>query len=201
VAALTRDRALLSRAAGDAAFGAAARTMENSEASWLHVLTGVELDATWQVLVPLHERGFEVLIDGVVSNFDLHALLVEELVPRGIPGVRNPSDVIAVVRGDGNECRRNYVTGSWNLYTFRAAGRDLSEPRHVPHQHWVWGEGQPRDVPDADGVKTLIVGPTALERSWSVGRTFAALRARVEVTGEMTRDAVRATLARLAAAE
>jgi hypothetical protein len=201
VAALTRDRVLLGRATADAEFCRAARALEKSEAGWLHVLTGVELEASWMVLFPLLERGFRVVVDGVVSNFDLHALLADELVPRGIPGLRNPPDVIAVVRGQSNECRRNYVAGSWNLYTFRAAACDLREPRHVPHTHWVWGEGQPRDVPAVDGVKTLIAGPSALERSWNAGRTFAALRASADIREEMPREEVRETIARLASAE
>jgi hypothetical protein len=198
VASLTRDRDLLHRAVSDARFSAAAEGLRRSEASWLHVLTGVQLEAPWMVLFPMLERGFRIVVDGVVSNFDLHALLADLLMPRGIPGTSNPPDVIAVIRGESSECRRNYVAGSWNLYSYRAAAYDLSEARHVPHAHWVWGEGQPRDVPELDGVRTLLVGPSALERSWNAGRTFAALRAQVEVREELSPNAVHDCMRRFA---
>lgn len=198
VASLTRDRDLLRRAIGDQRFCRAAASLARSEASWLHVLTGVQLDAPWLVLFPLLDRGFHLIVDEVASNFDLHALLADALVPRGVPGTSNPADIIAVIRGESNECRRNYVAGSWNLYGYRAASHDLREPGHVPHEHWVWGEGQPRDVPEVDGMRTLLVGPSAFERSWNAGRTFSALRARVEVSEELPPSAVRETLRRLA---
>jgi hypothetical protein len=156
VASLTRDRDLLHRAVSDARFSAAAEGLRRSEASWLHVLTGVQLEAPWMVLFPMLERGFRIVVDGVVSNFDLHALLADLLMPRGIPGTSNPP------------------------------------------AHWVWGEGQPRDVPELDGVRTLLVGPSALERSWNAGRTFAALRAQVEVREELSPNAVHDCMRRFA---
>ncbi|HTE49491.1 MAG TPA: hypothetical protein VK698_01375 [Kofleriaceae bacterium] len=197
VASFTRDRELLRRAIGDAELGRAAHALRRSEASWLHALTGAQLDAPWLILFPVLGRGFRVVVDGVVSNFDLHALLAEALVPQGVPGTSNPPDVMAVLRGEASECRRNHVAGSWNLYGWRAAAHDLREPRHVPHALWVWGEGQPRDVADFDGEKTLLIGPAAFERSWNAGRTFSALRARVDLGEELPAGQVREILQRL----
>lgn len=199
VAALTRDRELLARAARDAAFCRAAGSLRRSEASWLHLLCGVQLEAPWLILFPLVERGFRVVVDGVTTNFDLHALLADALVPRGLPGKTNPPDVIAVIKGETSECRRSFVSGSWNFYTHAAAAHDLREPRRVPHETWVRGEAQPRDVPEVDGVRTLLVGPSAFERTWNAGRTFAALRTSVTVGEELSTEAVRELLRRLAA--
>lgn len=200
VASWTRDRELLRRAADDAELGRAAAALHRSDASWLHVLSGVQLDAPWLVLFPLLERGFLAVIDGVVSNFDLHALLADALVPRGIPGTANPGDVIAVLRGEADQCRTNHVTGSWNLYGWRAAALDLRRPGDAPIDVWVWGEGQPRDVPRFEGERALLIGPAAYDRSWSAGRTFAALRSRVDIREELSSARVRELLARMAAA-
>jgi hypothetical protein len=199
VASWTRDRALLRRAVADAELARAARALRRSEASWLNVLVGVQLEAIWMVLFPLLGRGFLTRVDGVVSNFDLHALLADALVPRGVPGSQNPPDVMAVLRGEANQCRTNHVAGSWNLYGWRAAGCDLREPREVPHDLWVWGEGQPADVLEFDGRKALLVGPAAFERSWNAGRMFSALPARVDIGEELDRDQVRELLGRMAA--
>ncbi|HUI48220.1 MAG TPA: hypothetical protein VL119_05955 [Acidimicrobiia bacterium] len=49
-------------------------------------------------------------------------------VPRGLPGTRNPPDVLAVVRGDADTASRTYVTGAFNLYTYRGARFDVGSP-------------------------------------------------------------------------
>jgi hypothetical protein len=198
VTALTRDRELLVRATRDAELCAAAEKLAGSDAQWLHVLTGVELDAPWLALFPVLDRGFRLSLDGVATNFDLHALVADALMDRGIAGTRNPRDVIAVIRGESDKESQQGVAGSWNLYTYRAAAHDLAAGAEVPNEHWVWGEGHPRDVPLVEGMRTLVIGPAGYSRSWSGGRTFSALRPRVEVQEELPKSTVRETLQRLA---
>lgn len=194
VAALTRDRALLLRAIADERLAELAAGLRDSDAHWLDVLLGAQMDAEWLVLCPVEGRGFRVVLDGIVGNFDLHALLADALVPRGIAGERNPIDVIARVRGETSVSSRDFVAGAWNLYTARAAGFDLSDPRAAPVGTWIWGEGLPRDVPAVDGVRTLLVGPPAYARTWSIPRTFSALPARIDVARELGREEVEAAL-------
>jgi len=196
VAALTRCRPLLERATTDGPLAAAAAALHRSDAGWLHVLLGVELDARWRVLLPLDGRGFEVVVDGVVSNFDLHALIAAALGGRGVATADNPPALVAYLRSGGAEPPRSYVAGSWNLYGPGAAGFDLRDPAGVPQEHWVWGEGGPRDVPRVGGVATILLGPAAYERTWSAGRTFAALAQDVRVVRELTAAEVKAALAR-----
>ncbi len=194
VAALTRCRPHLLATTTDRSLCAAAAAMSRSDASWLHLLFGVELDARWRVLMPLVGRGFEVVVDGVVSNYDLHALLAAALAGHGVATADNPAALFAYLRGDREAPPRPYVAGSWNLYGIGAAGFDLRDAGRVPQDLWVWGEGAPRDVPRVAGVPTVLLGPAAPERTWSSGRTFAALRQDVRVLRELSADEVRAAL-------
>jgi hypothetical protein len=200
VAALTRQRESLIRATKDAELCRAAKALARSNASWLHTLTGVQLEAPWLVVFPALERGFRLTVDGVATNFDLHALIADALIERGVPGTRNPRDVMGVIRGTADSCVQNHVAGSWNLYTFRAAAYDVRAAEKVPTEHWVWGEGQPRDVPVVDDMRTLVIGPPKYSRVWDSGRTFCALHPSVEVVSELSTPDVRATLRRLSAA-
>jgi hypothetical protein len=198
VAALTRDRDLLLRAIADKRLCELAGALRESDAHWLDVLLGAQVGVEWLVVCPPQRRGFRVVLDGIVSNFDLHALLADALVPCGVDGERNPPDVIARVRGEISVSSRDYVVGAWNLYTARAAGFDLSDPRAAPTGTWVWGEGLPRDVPIVDGIRTVLVGPPAYSRTWNIGRTFSALPARVDVARELSAAELDEVLARLA---
>ena len=199
VAALTRDRDLLLRAIADEQLRELAAALRESDAHWLDVLLGAQVGVEWLALFPCENRGFRVLLDGIVGNFDLHALLAEAIVPLGIAGERNPPDVIARVRGETSVSSCDFVVGAWNLYTARAASFDLADPRAAPVGTWVWGEGLPRDVPAIDGVRTVLVGPPAYARTWNIGRTFSALPARIDVVRELGPDEFRAALDRLRA--
>jgi hypothetical protein len=185
VAALTRDRELLLRATRDADLTAAAAALRDSPAHWLDLLLGVRLDEAWLVLCPVEGRAFRVRLDGVADNRTLQLLLAEELVPLGVPGTVNPPDVVAFCRGGAPWPETSTVLGSWNLYDYRAAPYDLAVPASVPTTAWVWGEGRPTDVPELDGVRTLLVGPQQPWRSWRVGRPFAALGSDVTVEAEL----------------
>jgi hypothetical protein len=200
VAALTRDREMLLSAVTDPQVVGAAAAMADSDASWLDMLLGVEQDQAWIVLCPPQGRGFRVVLDGIVDNFTLHALLAAALVPLGIPGQANAPEVIAFLRGESESCPVDHITGSWNLYDYRAAGLKLTRPMEVPQSTWVWGEGRPRDVPRFEGIRTLVIGPAAYQRSWSAGRTFAALPADIRVSEELPAAQVRSLIARAAEA-
>jgi len=197
VAALTRDRELLLRAIADEQLGELAAALRESDAHWLDVLLGAQVGVEWLVLFPIEARGFRVMLDGIVGNFDLHALLADAIVPLGIAGQRNPPDVIARVRGETSVSSCDFVTGAWNLYAARAATFDLADPRAAPVGTWIWGEGLPRDVPAIDGVRTVLVGPPAYARTWSISRTFSALPARIDVVRELAAIEAREALERL----
>ncbi|MEV6322579.1 hypothetical protein AB0M45_15500 [Nocardia sp. NPDC051787] len=199
VAALTRDRVLLQRAIADRELVAAARAVADAGAYWLDVLLGVELDQTWLVLCPLEGRGFRVEVDGIADNFTLHVLLADALGRFDIPTADNPPELFDFLRGIVDDCPRNHIVGSFNLYDFRAAASDVAEPSKVAQECWVWGEGNPRDVPHFEGVRTLVVGPPWGKRIIGSDRTFWSLPADVKVVDELTPEETQMILARAAA--
>jgi hypothetical protein len=199
VAALTRDRALLQRATADRELAAAARAAADAGAHWLDVLLGVELEQTWLVLCPLAGRGFRVEVDGIADNFTLHVLLADALGRFGIPTEDNPPELFDFLRGIVDDCPRNHIIGSFNLYDFRAATSDVAEPSKVAQEYWVWGEGNPRDVPRFEGIRTLVVGPPWARRIIGSDRTFWSLPTDVKVIDELTSEETQTILARAAA--
>jgi hypothetical protein len=196
VAALTRDRELLRRAIADRELAVLAGAVANSEARRLDVLLGVQLEQVWTVLCPVQQRGFQVMLDGVVDNYTLHLLLAEALMPLGIPATANPADVVAYARGESDSRSTNHVKGSWNMYDYRAASLDLTDPTAAPLSMWVWGEGRPRDVPTLDGVRTLLIGPQRPSRTWNSPRTFHALPSSIQVIEELEPARVKSLLTR-----
>lgn len=184
VAAWTRSRESLARAVADQALINLADALAASDAQWLRTLLGVQLDATWTVFCPLQRRGFRILLDGVVSNQDLHVQLAAALVPLGIDGTACSEDVVAYLEGR-TERPAKWVAGTWNLYDYRAARLDLSDGDQVPPEYWVWAEGIPNDIPRLTGQPVLIVGPASINRSWTLARTFSSLPSRVRVVEEL----------------
>ncbi|ATY67301.1 hypothetical protein A9K55_000093 [Cordyceps militaris] len=206
VAALSRDRdALRAAAAPDSALRRAALTLTQSHAQWLAILLGAQLDAPWLVLCPRERRGFRVVVDGVVSNYDLHALVGDVLVERGLPGNRNPPELIAYIkgespaRGDVESVRSQFQFYEWPAAAYDWAGDDDDAHAH-PADYHVRGEGIPSDVSRFRDLPTLIVGPQAIERSWNNPRTFGGLQCSVSVTEEIGEDELASLLAEMKAA-
>ncbi len=81
---------------------------------------------------------------------------------------------------------RDYVAGSWDLYTWRAAPF-LAKDEPVPSDFWAWGEGVPNDIPTFEGERVIFIAPPSYERSWSLARTFSALRPSITVANELSR--------------
>ncbi len=111
-------------------------------------------------LLVLHRpsgTGYLLRMDGLTDNFQLHTLLIEELVGGGhLPGTRPDPEVVALSRTRWLDGRRFVATGAFNLV--------------APDGGWIWNEGMPEDIPVVDGVRTLVLDPQPYERSWAAGR-------------------------------
>jgi hypothetical protein len=185
IASLSRCRPELLRAQADQVLREAAVTMSRSNAHFLPVLLDAEIGQRWTVHAPGAARSFEVELDGVVSNFDLQALLAAALVPLGVPGTAPSPAILAFIEGHGPAPPEGFVAGTWNLYDHRALAYDVADPRTVPHDSWVWGEGRPAHVVRSSGQRTLVIGPAAYERTWKIGRLFSALPQSIKVIREL----------------
>ncbi|MFJ6833505.1 hypothetical protein [Streptomyces sp. NPDC091209] len=110
--------------------------------------------------------GYALRASGIGDNFQLHTLLADALIGRGLVKGEAPS-AEAVAR-----CRDRAgmvpTTGSFNL-----VGAD---------GEWIWNEGTPADIPVVDGVRLVVIDPPPYRRSWSAGRFFPGM------TGELVFD-------------
>ena len=199
VASLTRDRELLVRACANEGLREHAASLRDSGAHWLHVLLRTELGAHWLALYPLEERGFEITVDGVTSNFELHTLVAAALIERGLPGKAPPPALVAFLEGRAATAGVDYVEGVWSYYDWRAAANDLRAGT-VPTDRWVWNEGSPQDVPMFNGRRTLLIGPPTIQRTWNPYRSFLALSGSVRFDAELPRSRVRSLLEEMAQA-
>lgn len=59
--------------------------------------------------------------------------------------------------------------------------------RALPMNEVVWREGLPTDVPELDGVRTLVATHAAIQRGWRASRPFHAMVPEVTVTRELPR--------------
>lgn len=203
VAAISRDRKTLLRAARPgSAMREAALALGQSHAQWLSILLAAQLDATWLVLCPKERRGFRMRVDGVVSNYDLQALVADALLDGGgLAGPKRTSpELIAFIKGDANATREEAqeVDGQFQFYQWQAAAYDWSKDEgENPEDLHLWGEGIPSGVPKYKDTRTLIVGPLKKKTSWNNPRTFGGLPCDVSIDEELSEDEVVSLLAEM----
>ncbi|MFD4033172.1 hypothetical protein ACFWVP_22335 [Streptomyces sp. NPDC058637] len=107
--------------------------------------------------------GFALRASGIGDNFQLHTLLADALIGRGLVQGEAPSaEAVACCRD-----RPGMVptTGSFN-----PVGAD---------GEWIWNEGNLSDIPVVDGVRLVVLDPPPYRRSWDAGRFFP------KMTGEL----------------
>lgn len=110
--------------------------------------------------------GFMLRASGIGDNFQLHTLLADALIGRGLVTGEAPSaEAVACCRDQAGMVP---TTGAFNL-----VGAD---------GEWLWNEGNPADIPVVDGVRLVVLDPPPYRRSWHAGRFFPGM------TGELVYD-------------
>ncbi len=168
-------------------------------AGWLRAMLTVLHDEPYVAIEPQTRTGVVGAISGIVENFQLCTLLMDEF-PRDEPRVSKAA--VAVARGDGPQQIDETVTGVWNLFTYEALqpGGELPDAADLALSHtWIWNEGMPADIPALDGHRVILLGPAAYSRQWKAQRMFLRLPARL-TADLLDDDAVGAWLAKIAAA-
>lgn len=146
---------------------------------WLLAMLTVLHDEPYVAIEPATRTGVVGRMSGIVENFQLCTLLMDEF-PRDEPRVSKAA--VAVARGDGPQQVEETVTGVWNLFTFAAlqSGGELPDAADVEHSHtWIWNEGMPADIPVVDGHRVILLGPASYSRQWQAQRMFLKLPARL----------------------
>lgn len=168
-------------------------------AGWLRAMLTVLHDEPYVAIEPETRTGVVGRMSGIVENFQLCTLLMDEF-PRDEPRVSKAA--VAVARGDGPQQIDETVTGVWNLFTYEALqpGSKLPDPADISLSHtWIWNEGMPADIPVLDGHRLILLGPAAYSRQWKAQRMFLRLPARL-TADLLDDDAVGAWLAKIEAA-
>jgi hypothetical protein len=157
----------------------------------LEGLTGLLELLDDETLIVLHRasfRGYQVKINGVGDNFQLHTLLMGALSGPESAGLLGDLDVdpswIEVATSAPMEAFEGTVVGRFNLVD--AYGK------------WIWNEGKPADIPAFDGVRVVVLDPPPYPRSWSNIRKFPMLTGSLIVERQLPADEASAWLARVA---
>jgi hypothetical protein len=154
---------------------------EHEGAHWIGIILAVLHDEPFVAIEPDTQTGIIGRMSGVVDNFQLHTLLMED-----VPGKarRVSPSAAAIARGLGPQTSDETIVGAWNLYTFRGLrGGSLPEADDTGASDvWIWNEGTPSDIPLLDGHRVILLGPPGYERSWAAQRTFPNLPATLNAT-------------------
>lgn len=146
---------------------------------WLRAMLTVLAEAPYVAIEPATRTGIVGRMSGIVENFQLTTLLMDEF-PRDEPRVSR--EAVAVARGSGPQQIDETVTGAWNLYTYAALrpGGELPAPTDRAHADtWIWNEGMPAGIPVVEGHRVILLGPAEPTRSWPAQRMFLKLPARL----------------------
>jgi hypothetical protein len=151
-------------------------------------------DAELVVLAPELRVGFRVRIEAIRTNFHLFTLLQGALIGDReagfLAGNMVAPGVIARAGGVFGPVVRDQAQFHFQDWT------GLTGEGHLRRdlRSTIWGEGSPRDIPEIDGTKVVLVGPMVLGgRGWDSGffATFHdALRSRVHIVAHLSPEEV-----------
>ena len=157
----------------------------HGSARFLEMLLHVQLQERLLLLDARSGRAFDLMMDGVTINFTLHSLLSAALA-RALGHELPPREVLDVLHARKGQRTNLVSSGTWNLYTWRAAAWLPDQLDDAPHEHWVWNEGLPSKIPAWEGTRVVIAGQPTIERTWNTCRTFAFLAEQVTLLHELS---------------
>ncbi|WTX95320.1 hypothetical protein OG234_09925 [Streptomyces sp. NBC_01420] len=122
-------------------------------------------------------QGFEIRVDGIGDNFQLHTLLAHVLVGGGhVPGTApSPESVRLATSPEPAQGESDAVaTGFFELL--------------APDGTRIWNEGLPDDIPVVDGRRLLVLDTPSYTRTWNADRFFPHLPGRAELIRVLPSD-------------
>lgn len=168
---------------------------------WLRLMLSVLDQEPIVAVEPRTGTGILGRISGIVDNFQLHVLLMDGFPRSGFFSRRRVAKRVAdVARGIGPQQTNDFVTGAWNLYTWRAIQPGLKLPDQSDYganDCWIWNEGTPEEIPVFDGRRAILLGPPSYPRSWGCQRMFDKLPARLDCERQLSKHEVTDWLQRM----
>jgi hypothetical protein len=171
---------------------------------WLELMFSVLDDEPFLAIEPATKLGVAGRISGIVENFQLNVLLMDQFPKSGLFARRRvPRHVAAVARGEGPQQTSDVILGIWNLYNWQAieSGLSLPGPGNSDGTFWIWNEGRPEDISIFEGRRVILLGPPSYARSWQSQRMFSNLPARLECERILSKVEVTDWLQRMLAAK
>jgi hypothetical protein len=151
-------------------------------AAWLRQMLDV-LDEEPIVVIDVEKRrGAGGTMSGVASNFELFVLIADAATSLELP--RPPEDAVRCLCGHGPQDSGIVVEAAFNAYAYSALSAGSTLPAANDYggsAHWIWGEGEPWEIPSLEGTRVVLVGPPSYQRLVPAQRTFASLRAALEL--------------------
>lgn len=203
VSVLLRVRTARRQHADDIAFVNAigSLSMFQSGAYYVWALLSMLDDEPLTIVEPATRQAWELRMNGVTDNGQLHILLADLLITHGLlDGEAPEAAAVDVARGVGPQLLDDYVLGNWNLYNWSALKEDGSLPDGYFDQgvqHLIHNEGVPANIWEANGRRTILLGPAPIIRQWRPARLFGPLEASLTLERTLDADEVSALLASL----
>ena len=142
---------------------------------------------------PATKLGIQGSISGVVDNFQLNMLLMDQFPQKGLFKRARMSPAAAdVAHGIGDQEIDETITAPWDLCTFKAIEPNGS--LNSDTTFWIWNEGTPADIPIFRGHRVVLIGPPTYPRSWGAQRMFSDLMANLTVKKELSKSEVQSLL-------
>lgn len=167
----------------------------NQGCYWINKLFGVLFDESVTVIDIDHHIGFEGKISGVVDNYQLQRLLMNQpLLNGGKSSITE--EYFAVVSGNSEQQSMDVsIENKWNMYNIELCEQEgwkklINTP--TPEQFlefqdtWIWSEGSPSEISKRAGKRIILLGAPSYSRSTKVQRTFRNLKASILVEKELS---------------
>lgn len=172
-------------------------------ASWMRQMLDVLDDEPLLVIDVAARRGAAGTMSGVASNFELFVLIADAVSGDPAAGYlelpRPPEAAVRCLRGLGPQDSGIVVETAFNAYAYSALGAGSQLPEASDYggsAHWIWGEGEPWEIPTLDGTRVVLIGPPSYARLVPAQRTFASLHAQLDLE-PLPREAVEGWLSRI----
>ncbi|MBC8139359.1 MAG: hypothetical protein H8F28_26075 [Fibrella sp.] len=177
----------------------------SAEANYLSQVLALTDDMMLVVLHPEHRRGYRVRLEGVSTNFHLFTLLQDAVIgdpAQGWLAGPPPEDPEVIAIATGTTQPETAVSDSSRLHFYDHSALSSDGTVNAGSlESWIWGEGEPSDIPPFENERIVLIGPPALaSRSWDCGffaNLHDALRSEVAVTEVMDEANVTGYLDRL----
>jgi hypothetical protein len=139
------------------------------------------------VLHPTTARGWHCRIAGIADNFQLHSLLLARLAGDGPERIASTQPSVTAIAAftTGDPASRDGVHSDWQLANYTALRPGSVIDHASRNRTWIWNEGFPAEIAPFEGVRTVVIGPSSIQRNWPAGRLFAGMPGSLNVIGRV----------------